>query len=567
MLPEESVDSFDIAIVGAGLTGIVAAQRLLQAHPELRLVILERDYCVGGVWSERRIYPSFWTQWTHGIAEFSDMSMERPPAEDCMNDLFRAKYTTKYLEDYVDNMIHAGRTLRDRIHFNTHVKSIRKVNGQWLLLCADTISSTERSIFSSRLMMANGQSSLPNMPNFPDQEHFNGKIIHSIDFGQSDVIQDNQIQHVAVIGAGKSAADMVYEAVKAGKTVSWIIRKTGNGSLGAAAFAPIDLPTPYKNGVEASQARIMASLQPCYLIPYRSWWTWFLHSTNLGTKLVTKIFSLLDNTVRQYAGYRERKSDKGFEKLEYDNDIIWQNGTAGGCHFADFWPLVAEKVYVYRSDIKRLSRNELHLDDDNSTHFPCDAVLCGTGWKRGLDMFDNHTLMALGLPYPKDIEPPEVTTKWEKLVVKADEEILKRFVMLRNPPKHYHKYETRTPYRLYHTMAPVNDDSILFMNHVVAGAKLFAAEAQAIWAVAYWDKAFTLPSVSERENDIAHIIAWNKRRYLSNGELGHFAAFDSVPYVDRLLDEIGLKSHRKKGLLGNMFAPIMPADLGSSNAS
>lgn len=177
-------------------------------------------------------------------------------------------------------------------------------------------------------------------------------------------------------------------------------------------------------------------------------------------------------------------------------------------------------------------------------------------------MFDNSTLMALGLPYPKDIEPQEENAKWQKLVAEADEQVLRRFVLLRNLPKHYHKYESRTPYRLYHTMAPINDDSILFMNHVVAGAKLFAAEAQAIWAVAYWDKAFKLPSVEARERDIAHMIAWNKRRYLSNGELGHFAAFDSVPYVDRLLDEIGSTAHRKKGWLGNMFSPIMPADLG-----
>lgn len=184
--------------------------------------------------------------------------------------------------------------------------------------------------------------------------------------------------------------------------------------------------------------------------------------------------------------------------------IIWQNGTAGGCHFADFWPLVAEKVYVHRGDVKLLNVNELYLVDESGTHFPCDAVLCGTGWKCGLDMFENSTLMELRLPYPKNIEPQKETAKWEKLVGQADEQILGRFVMLRNPPKHYHKYETRTPYRLYHTMAPIHDDSILFMNHVVAGAKLFAAEAQAIWAVAYWDKAFTLPSVAERENDIAY---------------------------------------------------------------
>lgn len=111
-------------------------------------------------------------------------------------------------------------------------------------------------------------------------------------------------------------------------------------------------------------------------------------------------------------------------------------------------------------------------------------------------------------------------------------------------------------------MTPINDDSITFINYVVAGEKLFTAEAQAIWAVAYWDKAFKLPSAEEREKDIAHIIAWNKRRYLSNGEFGNFAAFDIVLYVDRLLDEIGLTARRNKGWLGNIFSPIMPADLG-----
>ncbi len=122
--------------------------------------------------------------------------------------------------------------------------------------CASTRSANlQRLVCSSRLMVANGQSSVPNLPNFSVEGHFHGKIIHSMDFGQSSIVQDESIQNVAVIGAGKSAADMVYEAVKANKTVSWIIRKTGNGSLGAAAFAPIDLPTPYRNGVEASQAR------------------------------------------------------------------------------------------------------------------------------------------------------------------------------------------------------------------------------------------------------------------------------------------------------------------------
>ncbi|KAI1265485.1 putative dimethylaniline monooxygenase [Xylariaceae sp. FL1019] len=535
---------------------------MLQAHPDIRISILERDDCVGGVWNKQRVYPSFWSQWTHGIAEFSDMPMERPPEQDCMHDLFRAKYTTKYLEEYVSIMKHRGQTLGDRIQFNTQVECIKKIDERWQLTCIDVVTKSQRAISSRRLMMANGQCSIPNVPDFAGREHYKGQIIHSMDFGKSDVMQDNAVQHITVLGAGKSAADMVYEGIKAGKTVSWIIRKTGDGSLGAAAFAPIDLPTPYKNGVEASQARIMASLQPSYLIPDKSWWSWLLHSTKPGARLVSMLFSAMDQTIRTYAGYRERQSDKGFEKLEYDNELIWINSTAGGCHFADFWPLVAERVYVHRADVKLISGKELYLDDENGTHFPCDAILCGTGWKDKVGLFDDDTRMRLGLPYPKSSEPQEERAKWEKLLGDADEKILKRFVMLRTPPKHYLKQATCTPHRLYQTMAPVSDDSILFMNYITAGAKLFVAEAQAIWAVAYWDKAFQLPSVEQRENDIAHMIAWNKRRYLSNGELGTFAAFDSVPYVDRLFDEIGVTAHRKKGWLGNMFAPIMPADLG-----
>jgi dimethylaniline monooxygenase (N-oxide forming) len=251
------------------------------------------------------------------------MPMERPPEEDCMNDLFRAKYTTKYLDEYVDAKRHSGLSLRERIKFNMDVLSISKVNAKWKIHCADTLNRSTETLLASKIMIANGQSSTPNMPNFQGREGFRGSVIHSIDFGTSTVIKDAAVQHVAVLGAGKSAADMVYESVKAGKTVHWIIRESGSGGLGPAAFAPIDLPTPYKNGVEASQARIMASLQPCFLIPDLSWWTRFLHSTNVGAALVAKIFAALDNTVRKYAGYRSRPSDKGFEMLEYDTPYVF----------------------------------------------------------------------------------------------------------------------------------------------------------------------------------------------------------------------------------------------------
>jgi dimethylaniline monooxygenase (N-oxide forming) len=98
------------------------------------------------------------------------MRMERPPAEGSMNGLFRAKYTTKYLEDYVDNKSHGGKTLRDRIQFNTHSKSKKKINGRRNLICINTTDGCERRVISYKFMMANGQSSLPKLPDFPRED-------------------------------------------------------------------------------------------------------------------------------------------------------------------------------------------------------------------------------------------------------------------------------------------------------------------------------------------------------------------------------------------------------------
>jgi dimethylaniline monooxygenase (N-oxide forming) len=563
------------------LSGLVTAARYLQRHPDCDLAILEQDDCVGGVWSKKRNYSTFWTQWTYGIAEFADFAMERPPAEDMKQDLFKSKHTTKYLEDYADHIRIAGRSVRDRIQFNVKIGSVDKKDRRWRLACSDRDGNNSRIVTAARVMMANGQASVPRMPDLPGHDLFSGKIIHSLNYGESNVIEDPTVLHVAVFGGGKSAADMVYEAVKAGKTVSWVIRKTGDGSTVPGFFAPPDVPTPYQNVGFAAQTRLMSSLQPSF-INKDTWWTWFLHRTSYGVRLVKWIFDSADKGIRKRAAYHERKSTKGFEKLQYetpsvqrllpwywtcadDSRLFWQNGVGGVLHHADFYPLVAEKVDVYRAKVKRLQGNELYLDDEVGTHFPCDAILCGTGWQRGLDIFSDELKVQLGLPYPKELDSisSKETAKWEQLVADADKNIYNRFHILRSPPPHPHIEESRTPYKLYHGIAPLHDNTILFMNHVVLSNKLLCAEVQAMWAVAHFDGNIKVPP-DVKERNIATWIAWCRRRYLSNGGLGNVASFDGIPYVDNLLEEMGLSAHRKKGWLRDFFAPVLPADLGKA---
>jgi hypothetical protein len=208
-------------------------------------------------------------------------------------------------------------------------------------------------------------------------------------------------------------------------------------------------------------------------------------------------------------------------------------------------------------------KNEIYLDDEDITHFPCDAILCGTGWHRGLDMFSDKLKAKLGLPYPRELnlKSLESEAKWETLVADADKAMLHRFPILRHPPPHTHIESTQTPYNLYRGMAPLHDNSILFMNHITLGNKLFGAEAQAMWAVAYFDGNVQAP-LEIKERDIATWIAWCKRRHLSNGGLANSAAFDSVSYVDILLQDMGVSAHRKKGWWKYWFEPVFPADLG-----
>lgn len=212
--------------------------------------------------------------------------------------------------------------------------------------------------------------------------------------------------------------------------------------------------------------------------------------------------------IRNRARYRERDNSKGFSKLEYETELVtfhistcapeqsckglhkrhrlfWQNGIGGVVHQPDFWPRVADNVWVYRADVKRINGKEMYLDDEEGTHFPCDALLCGTGWQRQVGLFQLETLaLELGLPHPEELEPLEMRRYWEKLILDADEAVLKTFLILQHPPPHPRKLQSSTPYRLYRGMAPLKDNTIIFLNHVTVANKLFAAEAQAMWAAA-----------------------------------------------------------------------------------
>ena len=117
---DDQASPLDLVILGAGISALALASFHLHTHPSSNLLFLDREICPGGVWNARRAYPGFWTQWTVGTAEFSDMPMEVPKEEDQYFGFFKADYTTRYLERYVDE-----RGLRERIRFGFEVRRLR----------------------------------------------------------------------------------------------------------------------------------------------------------------------------------------------------------------------------------------------------------------------------------------------------------------------------------------------------------------------------------------------------------------------------------------------------------
>jgi dimethylaniline monooxygenase (N-oxide forming) len=208
--------SYDLIVLGAGIAGIVAARLYLDVHPKSNIAVIERDGSVGGTWSRERSYPGFKAQASSRMCEFSGMPISIPPSGTDEYDCPDSIHVSEYLEIYLDKHIYDGKPLKDRFHLNSLITNVKKGDdGLWHVHF--TQSGEEYEWTAKKLLVATGTTSLPQIPDLKGKDDFKCPIVHSIDFARTwSAIQSSSIQKVTVLGAGKSAADFVYQLVKAG---------------------------------------------------------------------------------------------------------------------------------------------------------------------------------------------------------------------------------------------------------------------------------------------------------------------------------------------------------------
>lgn len=119
------------------------------------------------------------------------MRMPRPPEDDIYYEFFKAKHTTNYVEQYLDFHRFADRSLRDRVNFGFKVNTIKKLGNAWIV-------TGDTAVFrASKVIVASGLTSTPNIPELPGIEHFEAPVIHQESYGQSSVLSSAKIQNVS----------------------------------------------------------------------------------------------------------------------------------------------------------------------------------------------------------------------------------------------------------------------------------------------------------------------------------------------------------------------------------
>lgn len=179
-----------IAIVGAGMSGICMAAKLLHAGIETFTIFESADE-VGGTWRDNT-YPGLTCDVPSRFYSFSfrpnpDWSRFMPPGPEIQ----------AYFRQVVDEL-----GIRKHIEFGTSVTAARYSDGRWCV----TTPMGERSF--DVLITATGVLRIPRLPHIPGLDTFDGPSFHSSRWDHSVTLLDKRI---ALIGTGSTGVQITAE--------------------------------------------------------------------------------------------------------------------------------------------------------------------------------------------------------------------------------------------------------------------------------------------------------------------------------------------------------------------
>jgi 4-hydroxyacetophenone monooxygenase len=234
-----------VAVIGAGMSGLLAAYRLRQAGVDV--VVLEKNDEVGGTWLENG-YPGCRVDvanhlYCYSFAQKPDWPEFYSPREVLLT----------YFRDFA-----ADAGIRGGIRFGTEVVSAEydDRHGEWALRLR-TADGQQSTLRVNAVISAVGQLNRPRLPAIEGLGTFAGPAFHSAQWDRS---VDLTGKRIAVIGTGASSFQIVPEiAGRAGEV--WVFQRT----------PPWLVPTPnYTDPIGDGMLWLLRNV-PGYAQWYRFW--------------------------------------------------------------------------------------------------------------------------------------------------------------------------------------------------------------------------------------------------------------------------------------------------------
>ena len=364
---------FHVVIVGAGMSGVLAAHRLQQAG--VPYVIIEKNDDVGGTWFENH-YPGCRVDvpnhlYSYSFAQRDDWPQQFSP-QAALREYFRA---------CADDL-----GLTGNIRFGTEVVSaeFREVTGDWRLTLRTPDGATE-TLEANALVSAVGQLNRPSFPAIAGREEFAGPSFHSAEWDHS---VDLAGKRVAVIGTGASAiqlipaiADEVGELLVFQRTPNWL------------------MPTPQYHASMPDEMQWLLANVPHYAQWYRFWLFWRLAEGSLPAARVDpewprdngSVSALNDELRAMLTQYIETQFADTPELLE---------------RVVPDYPPLAKRILLDNGIwATTLKRDDVHLVSDDIERITATSIITADGREHTVDV----VVYATGFEASRFLTPMKIT--------------------------------------------------------------------------------------------------------------------------------------------------------------
>ena len=225
-----------VAIIGAGPSGMAQLRAFQSAKdkgseiPEV--VCFEKQSDWGGLWNytwrtgvdeygnqcHGSMYRYLWSNGPKEGLEFADYTFEEHFGKPIASYPPRA-----VLFDYMKGRVEkAG--VRNMIRFSTIVRDVRAVkDGGFEVTSRNEITDTDESEFFDKVIIATGHFSVPNVPEYPGFDQFNGRLMHAHDFRDAREFADKDL---LILGTSYSAEDIGSQCWKYGAKSITVAHRT-----------------------------------------------------------------------------------------------------------------------------------------------------------------------------------------------------------------------------------------------------------------------------------------------------------------------------------------------------